>query len=158
MLSQPVYRQRDEAHRDMAQSRAGLEITFQFMGLELVSEVLPSPFCSPDPPVPLPTACCPAPEPLLHLISLWVWDTKSFKSAGTSQRVKWKKAHSECNHSWHTSLPDTQTLRGHIESGRKKKPLKLQKWASEVSERWFSTLFGLFTELNKGFLGMASIF
>lgn len=62
------------------------------------------------------------------------------------------------------TTPDTpacQTLsllEGKQEVGWKRKPLKLQKWISEVSQRWFSMCSGLFTDLNKGFLGMWWIF
>lgn len=62
------------------------------------------------------------------------------------------------------TTPDTpacQTLsllEGKQEAGWKRKPLKLQKWISEVSQRWFSMCSGLFTDLNKGLLGMWWIF
>lgn len=55
----------------------GLEITFQVTGLELLSEVLPRPFCSSDPAVPpshsqhSTTGSAPSSS---HLISLWAWE------------------------------------------------------------------------------------
>lgn len=63
-------------------------------------------------------------------------------------------------HILNTTIPDTpacQTLsllEGTREVGWKARTLTFQKWVSEVSQRWFSTLFGLLTELKKGCLGI----
>lgn len=92
------------------------------MGLEFLSEVLPNPFSSS---APFPQAAAQHHRLCSIMFSISFPSghetTKSFKSSGTSQRVKWKKAHSEYSHPWHSSLPDPQPLRGDTGSGMERK-------------------------------------
>lgn len=108
----------------------GLEIAFQITGLELLPEVLYSPLSYQAIPLPLfhshlPTTTDSAPPCAPSHFLLGVRPTKSFKSPGTSQKVKCKKAHYAYIYSWHTSLRDSQPLRGSMESG-----LERKKWNS----------------------------